>query len=68
MRWDQSQNFEWMDEHAYIIYVNGLSITGILFMLYQDLHMFICVDTLKHTWVVYFKINNKYYIKIYEKI
>lgn len=38
-----------MDEHAYIIYANDLSITGMLFLLYQDLHIFMYGHTLKHT-------------------
>ena len=39
---EQSKNFYRTDEHAYNTDSNGLSMTGILFMLYQDLRMLMC--------------------------
>ena len=57
-----------MDENAYIIYC--LRITGILFILYQDLLYVYMKDTqIVHTslcsTIIYFKIHTKYYIIIY---
>lgn len=68
-----------MDDHAYIIYGNGLSVTGIVFIFYQDLcvSVYTHTNTLKHTQVfhtrlcraiAYFKIYTKYYTITYEKI
>lgn len=61
-----------MDRHTYTIYGQSLSITGILFILYQDLLMFLTnlyygIHTMLCGAITNFKINRKHYVIIYGK-